>query len=212
MNGCLFGNSAVSVRTRCSRMIRETATWLGVLLVSATVLFGLLTGESTQVHALSVLIFGIIPAAAVMALAAMLVCLLRILGSVCDLLRAALVYRVHVRATTQLVKGTMAVLIWTRHFLKRVAEATRNGWAFVVREIVLEVAWAQQVAARLVATMSFVAGWPIRSTARFLLKLIDRRAHTAISPTLQCDRSPNRAVRLEVFGTTLVGEMERRAA
>ena len=237
MAGSQLGYSAVSLRVRCSRMIWETATWVGILLVSTAGLLGFLTGDSIQVHAISVLVFGIIPATAVLILAAVLVCLLRFLGSVYDLLRAALPYgvasciylgaafhtrivhfcelkyRVLVRATDQLVLATIAGVIWTRHLLKRGGEKTRNGWALVVREIALEVVWAQQVAARLVAIMPFMAGWPIRSSARLLLRFINRRGRAALSPPRQGDRSPDRAaIRLKAFGNNLVGEVERRAA
>jgi hypothetical protein len=237
MAGSQLRHSAVSLRVRCSQMIRETATWVGVLLVSTAGLLGFLTGESIQVHAISVLVFGIIPAITVLVLAAMLVCLLRFLGSVYDLLRAALPYgvasciylgaafhtrivrfcelknRVLVRATDHLVQGTLAGVIWTRHLLKRGGEKTRKGWALVVREIALEVVWAQQVAARLGAIMPFVAGWPIRSSARLLLRFINGRSRTALSPARQGVCSPDRAaIRLKAFGNNLVGQVERRAA
>jgi hypothetical protein len=238
MMGSRFGDSAVSLRVRCGRMIRETATWVGVLLVSTAGLLGFVTGESIQVHATSVLVFGIIPAAAVLILAAILVSLLRFVGSVYDLLRAALLYglgscvclgaafynriahfhelnsyRVFVRATDHLVQATKAGAIWTRHLLKRGGETTRKGWALVVREIILEVLWAQQAAARLVAIMPYVAGWPIRTSARLLLSFINMSGETAIVPTRRDDCSPDRAaIRLEAFGNNFVGEVERRAA
>src|SRR5215216_3080801 len=42
--------------------------------------------------------------------------------------------RVLVQAAGQLVRSTMAAVIWTRHLLKRAAGGARNGWTFVVRE------------------------------------------------------------------------------
>jgi hypothetical protein len=168
MHACLTGRLSCFGRVRCSRMIHEMAIWVGILVVSTAVLFGFLTGESIQIQALSVLVFGIVPAAVVTVLAAMLVCLLKLLGLVYDLLTTAVAHRVHVRAV-ELVQATTAGLIWTRRLAKRVVQATRNGRAHVVREIALEVVWGQQVAARCIATMLFVVGWPIRSSARLLL-------------------------------------------
>jgi hypothetical protein len=237
MVGSQLRYSVVSLRIRCSRMIWETATWVAVLLVGTAGLLGLLTGESIQVHAISVLVFGIIPAVALLIVAAMLCVLLRFLGSVYVMLRAALPYgvasciylgaafhtrivhfcelkyRVLVRAADKLVQATIAGAIWTRHTLRRASEATRKGLALVVREIALEVIWAQQVAARLVAIMTFMAGWPIRSSARLLLRFINRRGRAALSPARRGDCSPDRAVmRLKAFGNNVVGEVERRAA
>jgi hypothetical protein len=238
MTGSRLENSAVSVRARFSRMIRETATWVGVLLVSTAGLFGLLTGESIQMHATSVLVLGIIPAAAVLLLAAVLVSLLRLLGKTYDFLRAALAYgfascirfgtaflaaivnfhdldsyRVLVWAVDQLVQATMAGVIWTRHLLKRAGERARSGWTLVVQEMVLEVLWAKHVAARLAAIMPFMAGWPIRICARLLLRFIDWSNRTPIPQTREVRRSPDRgATRLKAFENTLVGELERQAA
>ena len=128
-----LGISVVSLRVRCSRIIRETATSIGVLLVSTAALSGVLTGKSIEVHAISVLVFGIMAAAALVVIAAMLVSLLRFLRTIYDLLKAALAYgfvsciyqsaafhtrimhfeelksyRVLVRATDQLVQATKA--------------------------------------------------------------------------------------------------------
>lgn len=233
-----FADSAASVRARYRRMIWETATWVGVLLAGTAGLFGFLMGDSIQMHATSVLVLGIIPAAAVLCLAAVLVSLLRFLGTIYDLLRAALAYgfasciclgaafhtwishfheltsyRALMGAADQLVQATMAGAVWTGLLLKRAGEKTCNGWAFVVRQIVLEVVWAQQVSARLVAIMPFMAGWPIRTSARLLLRFINWRDQAAISQTREGGRCADRAApRLEAVGNTLVGELERRAA
>jgi hypothetical protein len=237
MVGSQLRYSGVSLRIRFGRMIWETATWVAVLLVSTPGLLGFLTGESIQMHAISVLAFGIIPAVALLVVAAVLCVLLSFLGSVYDLFGAALpygvasctylgaafhtrivhfcelTYRVFGRAANQLVLATLAGAIGTRHLLKRSGEKTRNGWVLAVREIALEVVWAQQVAARLVAIMPFMAGWPIRSSARLLLRFINRRGRAALSPARQGDGSPDRAaIRLKAFGNNLVGEVQRRAA
>jgi hypothetical protein len=205
--------------------------------VSTAGLLGFLTDESIQVHAISVLVFGIIPAIALLVVAGVLVCLLRFLRSVYELLRAALPYGVAfwiyvsvafhtrivqfcelkylvlVRASDQLVLATLAGVVWIRRLLKRSGEKTQNGWTLVVREIALEVVWAQQVAKRLVAIMSFMAGWPIRSSARLLLRFINRRGRAALSPAQQGNRSLDRSAKgLTAFGNNLVGEVERRAA
>jgi hypothetical protein len=90
MTGSRLADSTVSLRAWYSRMIWETATWVSILLAGTAGLFALLTGESIQMHATSVLVLGIIPAAAVLLLAAVLVSLLRFLGTIYDLLRAAL--------------------------------------------------------------------------------------------------------------------------
>src|SRR5215207_5074498 len=130
--------SAVAARTQCRRMIWEIATWVSALLSSTAVLFGFLTDESIQLHVTSALVLGVIPAAAVLLLAAVLVSLLRFLGMVYDLLRTALAHglvscisliraflvrivnshephmnRVLVQAAGQLVRSTMAAVIWT---------------------------------------------------------------------------------------------------
>jgi hypothetical protein len=238
MTGSRLADLAVPVRARYSRMIWETATWVGVLLTSTAGLFGFLTDESIETHATSVLVLGIIPAAAVLLLAAVLVSLLRLLGTIYDFLRAALAYgfasciclgtaflsgivnfhewgsyRVLVRAADQLVQATMAGVIWTRRLLKRAGERARSGWTSVVQEIVLEVLWAKQVAARLATIMPFMAGWPIRISARLLLRFIDWSDRTTIPQTREVRRSSHRgAARLKAFENTLVGELERRAA
>src|SRR5215211_102964 len=82
----------LAVRTQCSRMIWEIATWVSALLSSTAVLFGFLTDESIQLHVTSALVLRVIPAAAVLLLAAVLVSLLRFLGMVYDLLRTALAH------------------------------------------------------------------------------------------------------------------------
>jgi len=116
--------------------------------------------ESIQLHVTCALVLGVIPAAAVLLLAAVLVSLLSFLGTVYDFLRAALAHglvscisllrailvrsvnlhelhinRVLVQAAGQLVRSTMAAVIWTRHLLRRAAGGARNGWTFVVREV-----------------------------------------------------------------------------
>jgi hypothetical protein len=218
MIGSQLTDSAISVRARCSRMIWETATWVGVLLASTAGLFGFLTGESIQIHATSVLVLGIIPAAVVLVLAVVLVSLLRFLGTIYDFLRTALAYgfascgclgtafhtgivhfhelnscRVLARAANQLVQATMAGVVWTGHLLKGAGVRARNGSAFVVQEVVLEVVWAKQVAARLTAIMPFMTGWPIRTFAGLLLRFINWRDQTAISQTREVGRSADRA-------------------
>jgi hypothetical protein len=186
-----MGDSNVAARVRCSRMIRNTATWTGVVLVSTAALSGFLTGVSMQMYATYVLAFGIIPAAAVMVIAAILVSLVKLLGLAYDLLLAACAYtfasltgidtnivrfrelrshRVLVRATDQLIRAMMEGRIWTTQLLQKVTDAIRNGWTLVGREVALEIAWAQLVAARLSVITTFVASWPIRSTAQLLLK------------------------------------------
>ena len=84
--------SAVAARTQCRRMIWEIATWVSALLSITAVLFGFLTDESIQLHVTCALVLGVIPAAAVLLLAAVLVSLLRFLGMVYDLLRTALAH------------------------------------------------------------------------------------------------------------------------
>jgi hypothetical protein len=234
----MMTGSRLSVRARYTSMIWETANWIGVLLASTAGLLGFVTDESIQMHATSVLVLGIIPAAAVLLLAAVLVSLLRFLGTIYDLLRATLAYgfasciclatafqtgimhfhelnscRVLVRAADQLVQATMAGVIWTRRLLKRAGERARSGWTLVVQDMVLELVWAKQVAARLAAIMPFMAGWPIRMSARLLSRFIDWSDQTAIPETREVGRSPDRgATRLKVFENTMVGELERRAA
>jgi hypothetical protein len=88
-------------------------------------------------------------------------------------------YRVLVRGIAKLVQATMAAVIWTGHLL-RPAERVRNGWTFVVQEMALEVLWAKQVAARLVAIMPFMAACPIRTSARLLLRFVNWGDQTAI--------------------------------
>jgi hypothetical protein len=73
-------------------MIWEAATWVGVLLAITAGVLGILTGESVQMHATSFLVLGIIPAAAVLLLAAVLVLLFKFLGAIYDVLTAAWAY------------------------------------------------------------------------------------------------------------------------
>ena len=190
--------SAVAARTQCRRMIWEIATWVSALLSITAVLFGFLTDESIQLHVTCALVLGVIPAAAVLLLAAVLASLLSFLGTVYDFLRAALAHglvlcisllrailvrsvnlhelhinRVLVQAAGQLVRSTMAGVIWTRHLLRKAAGGARNGWTFVVREVVLEARWTKHLAGRLIEIIPFMAAWPIRTSARLLLRFID---------------------------------------
>jgi hypothetical protein len=238
MSGFRYTDSAFSVRARCSRTIWQAATWVGVLLASAAALFGFLTGESIQMLATSLLVLGIIPAVAVLLFAAMLVLLFRFLGTIYDFLTAALAYgfasciclgttfhtrianfhewnsyRVFARGAGQQVQAMMAGLLWIRRVLKRATERTRSGGAFVVQEIFLEFIWARQVAARLVAIIPFIAGWPVRTSARLLLRFMNWTHQTAISQAREVGRSTDRGVaRSEAFRTPFVRELAHRAA
>jgi hypothetical protein len=205
MIGSRLTESAVSVRARCSRMIWEAAILATVLMSSTVGLFGFLTDESIHIQAISVFVLGVIPAAAVLLLTAVVVALLRFLGAIYDLLRAAVAYsfvscvcldtaflarimksheidlnQVLVRTAVQLIRGTMIGTMWVGRLLRRPAERARTGCMFVAQEIVLEFLWAKQVAARLAAMMPFIATWPLRASARLLLRLIDWSDQTAI--------------------------------
>ena len=194
----MTGSRPVAARTQCRRMIWEIATWVSALLSITAVLFSFLTDESIQLHVTCALVLGVIPAAAVLLLAAVLVSLLSFLGTVYDFLRAALAHglvscisllrailvrsvnlhephmnRVLVQAAGQLVRSTMAGVIWTRHLLRRAAGGARNGWTFVVREVVLEALWTKHLAGRLIEIIPFMAAWPIRTSARLLLRFMD---------------------------------------
>ena len=187
-----------SARVRCSRVIWEIATWVCVLLPSTAVLFSFLTDESIQLHVTSALVLGAIPAAVVLLMAAVLISLLSFLGTIYGLLRTTLayafgsciclgtvflvgivnfherdMYRVFVRVVGQRVRATTTMVLLTGNLLRRAAVGARNGWTFVVREMVLEASWAKQVARRLVEIMLFIAAWPIRTSARLLLRFIN---------------------------------------
>ena len=81
---------AVSARSRCSRMLWDVIIRLGALASGTTVLAGLLIDESIETHVLSAVVFAAVPAAAALLLGATLVCLVRLLGIVYDLLRTRL--------------------------------------------------------------------------------------------------------------------------
>jgi hypothetical protein len=206
MRDSLPADAAVSARARCSLMIWETAAWVSVLLASTAGLFGFLTGESIQMHTTSFLVLGIIPAAAVMIFAAMLVSLLSFLGTIYDLLRAALAYGF--ASCTRLGAAFHTVNFHElSHLLERAGERVRHWRTLVVPEIALEVEWAKQVVAELAAIAPFIAGWPIRTSARLLLRCMNSRGQTQLAVLLI--EQPRH---LEAAGNTLVGELERRAA
>src|SRR5262245_65454291 len=81
---------AVSARSRCSRMLWDAIVRLGALASGTTVLAGLLINESIETHVLSAVVFAAVPAAAALVLGATVVCLVRLLGIVYDLLRTRL--------------------------------------------------------------------------------------------------------------------------
>jgi hypothetical protein len=191
-------DSALSVRARCSRMIWEAATLVGVLLVTIAALFGFLTGEPIQIHAISFLVLGIIPAAAVLLFAGVLVLFFRFLGSMYDVLTAVLPYgfasciclgaafrseivnfrewnsyRGFVLVSGRTVQVIMAGPGLIGCFLKSAAERTQIKCRLVVREIVLEWIWARKHVVRLAAHMPLIAGWPVRTSARLLLKFMN---------------------------------------
>ena len=193
-------SSAVSARTRCSRMIWEIAVVVGVLLSSTAVLLGFLTDESIQLYLTSVLVLGVIPTAAILMLGAILVSLLNFLGMIYDLLRAALrrafahgvcvgttflvelvnsheldINQVLVQAAGQLCRSTTLLAIWVGGIVGTAAIGAQNGLVLVVRGIVFQALWMREVARRLLALAFFIAGWPIRSSALLALRFIEEK-------------------------------------
>jgi hypothetical protein len=187
---------AVSARSRCSRMLWDVIVRLGALASGTTVLAGLSINESIEIHVLSAVVFAVVPAAAALVLGATLVCLVRLLGLVYDLLRTRLlpgfwfclcagtafltararehkvdIYRALRRGAMSPLRFTKGCVVWLEQIRGKATAGARNGLARLRREAVLEAFWIKRSARSLLAATSFVAGWPIRRAARLILRL-----------------------------------------
>ena len=187
---------AVSARSRCSRLLWDISVRLGALASATTVLAGLLINESIETHVLSAVVFAVVPAAAALVLGATLICLMKLLGIVYDLLRTRLlpgfwvclcagtefliafardhkvdIYRALHRGAISLVRFTKAFVVWREQIRGKATAGARSGLAWLRREAVLEAYWIKRGAGSLLAATPFVAGWPIRRAARLILRL-----------------------------------------
>jgi len=213
---CARGRSAVSARARCRQMIWKLATVIGISLLGAAVLLGFLLNDSVQLYAPSVLVLGVMPAAAILLLGAILVFLLSALGMIYDLFRkpafraieycvcfgtACLIefiksnelkaHRVLVGGSSLLVRFRTAWAVRVAQILKRSGRITRSMRALIVREVAHAFLWIRQAARRVVRAIPFLAGWPIRISARLLMTLIEQQrpvsafAREAVNARLQ---------------------------
>jgi hypothetical protein len=177
-------------------MLWDAIVRLGALASGTTVLAGLLINESIETHVLSAVVFAAVPAAAALVLGATVVCLVRLLGIVYDLLRTRLLpgfwfclcagtaflmafarerkvdlYRALRRGAISLVRFTRGCVVWLEHIRRKASAAAGSGLAWLRREAVLEAFWIRRSTRSLLAATSFVAGWPIRRAARLILRL-----------------------------------------
>ncbi len=196
--------TAVSARARCGQMIWELAAVIGTSLLGAAVLLGFLIDDSVQLYAPSVLILGVMPAAAVLLFGAFLVFVLNALGMIYDLFRrtafraieyyvclgtACLIefikstkleaHRVLVWGGCLLVRFTTAWAVRVAQVLKKAGRMTASMRALIVREVAHEFLWMRQAVRRIARAIPFLAGWPIRFSARLLMTLIEKQRPVA---------------------------------
>jgi hypothetical protein len=180
-------------------MIWDIAAVVGALTSGTAVLLGLLIDEPMQLHLLSALVFGAVPVGAALLLGAVLVCLLKLLGIVYDLLGTLVlpriifcvrfgmafliklasdhkgdVGRVLVLGAGRLIRLTMTCVIWIEQTLRSARTRAGSGLALLGREIALEALWINQRSRSLIDLALFIAAWPIRSLARLALRLRGR--------------------------------------
>ncbi len=196
--------TAVSARARCGQMIWELAAVIGTSLLGAAVLLGFLIDDSVQLYAPSVLILGVMPAATVLLLGAFLVFLLSALGIMYDLFRrtafraieyyvclgtACLIefikstkleaHRILVGGVGFLVRFRTAWAVRVAQVLKKAGRMTASMRALIVREVAHEFLWMRQAVRRIARAIPFLAGWPIRFSARLLMTLIEKQRPVA---------------------------------
>jgi hypothetical protein len=195
---------AVSARAGCRQTIWDTTVLVGTLMSGTAVLLDLLIEESIQLHFVSALIFATVPAAAALVVGATLVTLLGLLGISYDIIRTlvvpGLLYCVCFstdllidfayahkgdigRAITWGAGGpiqfTRALAIWIGQILRRAGTRTRSALTWVSREIALEALWINQGARRVLDMTKLIGGWPIRSSARLMLRLSERKGRAS---------------------------------
>jgi hypothetical protein len=179
-------SSAVSARARCRQMMWDAAKLIGALTSGMAGLLGLLIDESIELRLMSASIFAAAPATAALVLGATAVSLLGLLGIAYDLFRTHALPRI-IKIALEFKQDIGRVLIWGGSRLIRfmmvlfisIAQISRSlprrsasGLAWVSREIALEALWIKQSRRRLIDLATFIFGWPIRSSARLILRLI----------------------------------------
>jgi hypothetical protein len=175
-------SSAVSARARCSQMMWDAAKLIGALTSGMAGLLGLLIDESIELRVISALMFAAFPAVAALVLAATAVCLLGLLGIAYDLLRRRLlpwlvkialeykeeIGRVLIWGAGRLIRCISVFFMSIAQILRSLPTRTASGLAWVSRDIAL---WMKHSSRRLIDLAPFIAGWPIRSSARLILRL-----------------------------------------
>jgi len=193
------GRGAVSARARCRHKVWETTVLLGILMSGTAVLLNLLIEQSIQLHVISALIFATIPAAAALAVSAILLAMLWLLGTTYDLLRMFVLpsllwcvcfgVPVILDASSRLNRYLAATFGWTaerlgqfargvasgiRQILRGAGTRARHGLAWMSREMALEALWIKQGVCRVLGIGALLACWPIRASASLVLRLTDR--------------------------------------
>jgi len=203
---------AVPARARLARMLWEVAARTGVLAGGLAVLLSLLIDESPALHLVSAFALAAGSAAAALVLGTMLVALVRLLGIAYDLVRILLpalvglcirtaallialvrrhrrdVERALARAAGRLIRLARACADWFGQALVAASARIRSWLARAARQAGREALWIKQDAQRLLGKAPVVAGWPIRSTARLILGLIERRARRLPHPAGRRER------------------------
>jgi len=144
-------------------MIWDIAKVVGALGSGTGVLLGPLIDQSLELRLFSAVVFAAVPAAAALVLGATLVCLLKLLGIVYDLLRTLLLPRIVKLASSlkgdfggvliwgagRLIRFMRASVMWIGQILKSTQTRARTGLAWVSREIALEALRIKHSAGRL---------------------------------------------------------------
>lgn len=179
-------SSAVSARARCRQMMWDAAKLIGALMSGMAGLLGLLIDESIELRLMSASMFAAAPAIAALVLGATAVSLLGLLGIAYDLLRTHALPRI-IKIALEFKQDIGRVLIWEAGRLIRlmmvlfisIAQISRNlprrsasVLAWVSREIALKALWIKHSRRRLIDLATFIFSWPIRSSARLILRLI----------------------------------------
>jgi hypothetical protein len=196
-------SSAVSARALCSQMIWDAAKLIGALTSGMAGLLGLLIDQSIELRLVSALMFAAFPAVAALVLGATAVGLLGLLGIAYDLLRTHLlprlikialehkedIGRVLIWGAGRLIRFMRVLFISIAQILRGLPRRTPSGLAWVSREIALEALWVKHSRRRLIDLAQFVFSWPIRSSARLILRLIGRGTGLqTVSPSSGQDR------------------------